>query len=71
MGVAVLNDGEAVNDAVFDRDAVTEAVGVGSTHSVPGRCVLAEHATANVKAYAHILGSDTAVTPVTPLDAHT
>jgi hypothetical protein len=61
----------AVGVALSDRDAVTEAVGDGGTHSVPGRYVLAEHATANVKAYAHMLGSDTAVTPVTPSDAHT
>ena len=38
---------------------------------MPGRYVLLAHATANVNAYTHMLGSETAVTPVTPSDAHT
>ena len=37
---------------------------------MPGRCVLLAHATANVNAYTHMLGSVTAVTPVTPSEAH-
>jgi len=71
----VPNDDVAVVLVVAETLPVTEddadVEGDGGMHSVPGRYVLRPQLTANVKAYAHVEGSETSVSCVRPSAAHT